>query len=115
MPYKDVTQQKRAQHESYIRNKEKVATATKKSREERRRFMYELKEANPCMDCGISYPYYVMQFDHRDSSEKTAGVGILANSSSRQSVIDEIAKCDIVCANCHAIRSFKRLGVNPKI
>ena len=30
----------------------------------------ELKSSTPCYDCGVKYPHYVMDFDHRDSSKK---------------------------------------------
>lgn len=61
----------------------------------------------PCVDCGHSYPYYVMQFDHlRDKrydlgSSATRGLG-------NQKFYEEIAKCDVVCANCHMIRTHLR-------
>ena len=62
----------------------------------------EAKSA-PCSDCGVSYPYYVMDFDHvRGQKAFTIGRGI--NSASVEQVRAEIEKCDIVCANCHRIR-----------
>lgn len=61
----------------------------------------------PCMDCGVSYPPYVMQWDHRDPSQKEFTIG----STTRvawDKVLAEVAKCDLVCANCHAIRTHER-------
>lgn len=63
------------------------------------------------MDCGESYPYYVMDFDHREGEHKVQIVSILANRGTLKQVREEIAKCDVVCSNCHRIRTFKRLGV----
>lgn len=60
----------------------------------------------PCADCGIKYPSYVMDFDHRDPSTKIACVSKLANSNSAKKLMLEIAKCDVVCANCHRIRTY---------
>lgn len=60
-----------------------------------------------CADCGVEYPYYVMHFDHV-RGEKIANVSRLLRSSTLASVLEEIAKCDVVCANCHAIRTFVR-------
>lgn len=57
------------------------------------------------MDCGISYPYYVMQFDHRENKKFTLGKVL---HHKLEKVLDEIAKCDLVCANCHAIRTHER-------
>jgi len=61
----------------------------------------------PCADCGIEYPYYIMQYDHRDSSSKLFHVG-LSKSKGHKLLLDEIAKCDVVCANCHAERTYQR-------
>lgn len=66
-----------------------------------------LKE-KPCADCGVQYPYYVMQFDHLDGHEKSYDLSDKGRSWS--SISREAAKCEVVCANCHAERSFRRLS-----
>ena len=71
--------------------------------------VFSLKHNKSCMDCGIAYPSWVMQFDHRPGSRKTYNVGWLASSCSAITTIDrEVAKCDLVCANCHAGRTHRR-------
>jgi hypothetical protein len=64
----------------------------------------------PCADCGQTFPAWVMDFDHRDPNEKSfavmAGKALL---KSRETLLAEVAKCDVVCANCHAIRTYKWL------
>lgn len=61
----------------------------------------------PCADCGRTFEPYQMDFDHRTPAEKsfnvTAGRAMLM---SRDRLMAEIAKCDIVCANCHAMRTY---------
>lgn len=59
----------------------------------------------PCMDCGESYPYYVMDFDHRDPSTKEYTIANMVNCGNIEKVKAEIAKCDVVCSNCHRIRT----------
>lgn len=62
----------------------------------------------PCMDCGGTFPTCCMDFDHRDPStknRKAAGMIALAARVGWDEVLAEIAKCDIVCANCHRIRT----------
>lgn len=61
----------------------------------------------PCADCNMFYPSYVMQFDHRNPMDK---VFTIANEMgrSRKRLIEEIKKCDVVCANCHMERTHKR-------
>lgn len=68
----------------------------------------KLKEASPCKDCNQFYPYYVMDYDHRNGTQKIGNVSHLIRMSSGQLVHDEIQKCDLVCANCHRIRTFNR-------
>ena len=79
---------------------------------ERKRALYAwyhaLKEGTPCADCGVSFPPAAMQFDHRPGENKRGNVGDLAHRMSKRLVLDEIKKCDLVCANCHAIRTVNR-------
>ena len=61
----------------------------------------------PCADCGVQYPYYVMQFDHV-RGEKKFNLGGGWNNSV-EAIQEEIAKCDVGCANCHAERTYQRM------
>ena len=61
----------------------------------------------PCADCGIQYPYYVMQFDHV-RGEKKFNIGGGWNNSI-EAILEEIDKCEVVCANCHAERTYQRM------
>jgi hypothetical protein len=65
-------------------------------------------KAVPCMDCGVQHPPYVMQFDHRDPSTKSFTIGENVSRFSLDVVLAEIAKCDVVCANCHAERTYQQ-------
>jgi hypothetical protein len=49
-----------------------------------------------------------MDFDHRDPSEKLSGVTRMIGRSGTPRILAEVAKCDIVCANCHRTRTFTR-------
>ena len=74
--------------------------------EARRKVLDALKSA-PCTDCGNQYPPVCMDFDH--IGEKLFSI---AKARSRgmdwQKVLDEIAKCELVCANCHRVRTRDR-------
>ena len=77
-------------------------------RRERFAWIDEVK-STPCLDCGGRFPPECMDFDHRDPSEKLFNVSQAAVSgNSLESVKAEIAKCDLVCANCHRIRTAKQ-------
>lgn len=69
--------------------------------------MISLKQ-NPCMDCGNSFPHYVMDFDHRDPATKHHCVSRVNKFRTEKKLLEEIAKCDLVCSNCHRIRTYTR-------
>lgn len=64
----------------------------------------------PCLDCGNRYPHYVMDFDHV-RGEKIGDVSALMRNASIAKIDAEIAKCDLVCSNCHRERTWERLRV----
>ena len=68
---------------------------------------HEIKMAKdrPCADCGIKYPYYVMDFDHGHDKSFTIAEWRTARKG-RIQVLAEIAKCDVLCANCHRERTY---------
>jgi hypothetical protein len=62
---------------------------------------------HPCADCGESDPL-VLEFDHLRDKSFTIGQSI--RDRNWQAILDEIAKCDVVCANCHRRRTSLRAG-----
>lgn len=79
-------------------------------RKTRKEFVIKLKD-KPCVDCGKKYPHYVMDFDHRSGESKLDSVSHLVNQNflTYEQILKEVDKCDLVCANCHRIRTFTRL------
>jgi hypothetical protein len=67
-----------------------------------------LKDGRPCADCGGVFHHAAMQWDHLDGAQKTASVSSLGSSKSRLRLLAEIEKCELVCANCHAVRTYER-------
>jgi hypothetical protein len=61
-------------------------------------------KAVPCADCGGCFPPCVMDFDHV-RGKKLFPIGA-ADSRSLPVLLREIAKCEVVCANCHRIRTW---------
>ncbi|KKS42830.1 MAG: hypothetical protein UV37_C0016G0005 [Candidatus Collierbacteria bacterium GW2011_GWA1_42_60] len=78
-------------------------------RKDQREFVSALKNL-PCADCGRKYPPYVMDFDHRDKNYKHGNIGTLVSQAyfTKERLLKEIQKCDLVCSNCHRIRTFRR-------
>lgn len=76
-------------------------------------YIRSLKE-RPCADCKVQYPFYVMQFDHLPGFVKKREVS-KHGSKSWKFIATEAAKCEVVCANCHAERSWRRQQhIGPK-
>jgi len=70
-----------------------------------------LKEGTPCSDCGGVFHHAAMQWDHLPGTTKRREVSnMVLTGFRRETILDEIAKCELVCANCHAVRTFNRLG-----
>lgn len=108
MPYRDEEKNRAAKLAYYHRNAGAVRLKQEERRVQIRRLVNALKESKPCLDCGVSYPYYVMQFDHT-GSDKVGSISKMVSSRISWAAIQlEIAKCDLVCANCHAARTWGR-------
>jgi hypothetical protein len=104
--YKDIENSRAAIRRHYYANKEKYLEKNRKRRLKIREYVNAIKASTPCTDCDISYPYYVMDFDHL--RDKTDLIGKFVRGSNLSGLKLEIAKCEVVCANCHRIRTHKR-------
>lgn len=91
----------------YKRNKSQYIARSMRSNIKRREYLQQLK-SRPCADCGMQYPYYVMDFDHREDEEKVFEMNRVAYVSMR-ALKQEIKKCDLVCSNCHRVRTYQRI------
>lgn len=76
-------------------------------------WLRSLKTGRPCTDCGQVFDPQVMQWDHLPGFEKLGNISGSWTGRSEQEILAEIAKCELVCANCHAIRTFRRNGWGP--
>jgi len=86
-----------------------------KNREERRNiqgYLINKYEGLPCADCGGVLPFCAMDFDHRPEETKKFGVGtkgsLRATPETIKEVEEEVAKCDLICSNCHRVRTKER-------
>jgi hypothetical protein len=108
MPYKDPLKQKAAYKAWYERNKEQFLETRRDRRGKVRKFITGYKEENStCMDCKISYPPHILQFDHVDGKSFNISSTDVRDKSIDE-ILNEISKCEIVCANCHAHRTWMR-------
>lgn len=97
-------------HMWYLRNRQAHIDRAKKRQSKKREHVVNYKMSNPtCLDCGIEYPYYILDFDHLPQFEKSFELKAAGSKDKSIEQIDaEIAKCELVCANCHRHRGYIR-------
>ena len=67
-----------------------------------------IKTANGCVDCGYAKHAQALQFDHISSTQKAAVSNLIRSDYAWTTILMEISKCEIRCANCHAIMTASR-------
>jgi hypothetical protein len=72
-----------------------------------KRKLAEIKEASGCVDCG-EYNHIVLDFDHLKDKKYNIS-RMIHDGFSWAAIKKEISKCEVVCANCHRIRTHDRL------
>lgn len=73
-----------------------------------REWMDTLKAGRPCADCGDTFPPCVMHWDHLPEYIKLGEISSMVANRQRTRVLEELAKCELVCANCHVMRTVRR-------
>lgn len=98
----------------YQRHRDEAIQRITETRKERKEWFKTLKD-RPCFDCGKRFHWYVMDFDHRPGEVKRLGLAPMVNYGfSREEILKEIARCDLVCSNCHRMRTWLRLQTPPE-
>jgi len=93
--------------EHYRKNTEYYIEKAKRYFHKISRKILDYLEQHPCIDCG-EVDIVVLDFDHRDPKKKVASVRTIARQTcSWEKVKNEIAKCDVRCANCHRRHTAK--------
>lgn len=96
--------------DNYLKNKSKIIDSNKRRKEKVKQFIIDYKKGKKCVDCGIEYASYVMDFDHV-RGKKLFSIGHSAfHCCSIEKIKKEIKKCEIRCANCHRIRTHSSIG-----
>lgn len=83
-----------------------VLRARRKRRIARNKALVEKLKSVPCADCGLRYPIAAMDFDHLEDTEEL--ISKLVYTVGVKRLLMEIAECEVVCANCHRIRTARR-------
>lgn len=95
--------------ESYQTNKTRRKGQVRRYHKIRAEWHQQYKEGKPCTDCGQQYHHVAMHWDHLPGSVKLDNVSRMVHVGMQESrILSEIAKCELVCANCHAMRTYNR-------
>lgn len=117
MPLKDPSERKAyqkryhanwySQNSDRIKNKSRITNVEAISRN--RAFIREYKESNPCVDCDGFFHFSAMDFDHITEEKKLAVSRLAGQSYSIETLLKEMSLCELVCSNCHRVRTWQRL------
>ena len=115
MPIKDRAQReaymKQFNHKHYLDNKDKRKKQIRKRRIDIKVWFQGLKRGLVCIDCGFEGATnpWAIEFDHLVPTDKKRTISrMVSEGRSKESILDEITKCEAVCANCHREREYQR-------
>ena len=78
-----------------------------RQKQESKRKLVKIKQASGCVDCGENN-HIVLDSDH--IKDKKYNISRMVHDGfSWKAILKEIQKCEVVCANCHRIRTYSRL------
>ena len=94
--------------EWWVRNSERRRRQVKEHRRRLKEWHNAIKATTPCADCGRTFHPAAMTWDHLPGTDKVTEISHLIRAGKTLQAKNEILKCELVCANCHAVRSYER-------
>jgi len=83
-------------------NKDDVNLRDRLRKEEKRKWIEDLKKNSKCLKCGED-KWFCLEFHHKDKSQKKFGISeAISSSYGKKAISEEIDKCVLLCRNCHA-------------
>jgi hypothetical protein len=95
-------------HDYHLRVRDRRVEQKRAARHRRTEWLRQLREGIPCTDCRNVYPFFVMHWDHLPEFQKLGEISGSLRNHAAAKILAEIGKCELVCANCHAIRTYNR-------
>jgi hypothetical protein len=93
---------------NYLKNKQAYFKRSNAALRKIVEFVRAYKHLKPCADCKVPHPYWRLDFDHLPGNKKMFNLAYAKKVGSMKRVIEEIQKCEVVCANCHRDRTHMR-------
>lgn len=106
--------------EAYWKDHDRLSNIRRENSLERRkrvRLLLDKFKDVPCAACGVKFPSCCMDFHHRNPIDKhpvmrrkssNVGMTSFGYAVKLEVLLDEIAKCDVICANCHRIHHAQK-------
>ena len=109
MPYAD-PKKRRAYAKEYSRkyyaeHKERLKERSNNRKADLRQWFRDLKTTLSCEECGQNHPA-TLDFHHRGEEEKSFTISENIHNFGKERLEKEIAKCTVLCANCHRIHHY---------
>jgi hypothetical protein len=105
----DVIDRKDVQHETRPTQKSTTQNQQESRETKSKRVCCELFPTHPCADCGESDPV-VLTFDHVRGTKRGNVSDMVRDGLGLETIKAEMEKCDVVCYNCHSLRTQERSG-----
>lgn len=87
-----------------MNNKDIQKRKVKRNQEKKKDIIFNIRLTNPCIVCGETNPL-CLEFDHDIGNKDYNISNMVQKKLSTEHILDEIAKCRILCANCHSIKT----------
>ena len=111
MPFKDKEKRREYQKEYmrqwYLKNKARHTGYVRNRDRKIKDWFKDYKKSLQCEDCGENHPA-CLDFHHINPAEKSFALGIVNKFLSVKLLQDEIAKCRVLCANCHRKEHYRQ-------
>jgi len=89
-----------------------AAVINEKRRQQKRDLVALL--GGKCVRCGFDGHPAAFHFHHRDPEAKDCTIGSMLGNTSWERIVEEAGKCELLCANCHAIETYDCERVRAK-
>ena len=117
MPFNDIEKRREASRRHYAKHRDKVIAKakvnSKVAKSRIRAYINNHLKANPCVDCGEA-DIIVLEFDHIGDDKHFSISDATRHGYSITKIKNEIAKCEVRCANCHRKKTYERGGWTHK-
>ena len=88
--------------------RDSVRAAKQRMKDRLRDIVAKYLKSHPCLCCGEEN-WLVLEFDHKDPEDKAREIARFINDGCRVDRLSlEISKCDVLCANCHRLKTLKQ-------